>query len=81
MKKASDFFQWFYAPVSHTPLLFAIVMLCSASAPIVAIVAGGRYLHFLFYALLSGSFLGWLACLLPKVWMRVSAACIFMTVA
>ena len=81
LKKASDFFQWFYAPVSHTPLLFAIVMLCSASAPIVAIVAGGRYLHFLFYALLSGSFLGWLACLLPKVWMRVSAACIFMTVA
>ena len=26
LKKASDFFQWFYAPVSHTPLLFAIVM-------------------------------------------------------
>ena len=81
LKKASDFFQWFYAPVARSPRLFAIVALCSASAPIAAIAAGGRYLHFLLYALLSGSFLAWLACLLPKVWMRVSAACVFMAVA
>lgn len=81
LKKVSDFFQRFFAPVFRRPMLFAIVALCSASAPIVAIAAGGRYLHFLLYALLSGCFLAWLTCLLPKVWLRVSAACVFMAVA
>ena len=81
VKKVSGALQWFYAPVGRNPLLFALVALCSAASPLAALVAGARCMHFLLHALLGGCLWACLACRLPKTWLKVTVACLFMCVA
>lgn len=74
----------FYGPVAASPLLFAVVALCCAAAPLSALVLGGeRNLRFLLYALLQGSVWGWLACLLAGggAARRASVAAVFLLAA
>lgn len=79
--KMKSFFKWFYAPLAQNPILFVLVVICCASVPLTANLSGGRYLHYLLYTFLGGSFLAWLVCRLSKTWLKVTVAILFMAVA
>lgn len=77
----SSWLMSFYRPVAQNPLLFVLVAVCCAAAPLAATLSGQRCLRLLVYALLSGTTLAWLTCCLPRKWLKVTALCLFMTIA